>query len=291
MTPPFLWLISALVSSMLSAQNVEMNRRAKQEGFRLNLWRMGLSALFWFPLAMLQPWPHDPLFYVAAIFGGLVLIVGFTIQTDLAVKHNGRVAIVYMPLKAILVFLVWMLVSVHAREHLIEHPLRGLGVLVCLGIMVAALFSFRKHDVSWSSFKAVLPIVVLYGAADILTKSIISPAQLGQELIVFLFVISAASAGVSCLLLPWRPQPQLPLVTPMLIRHGGWAAFGSTLNQVCFFIALILGPSPAYVSMVALLAPVWLLVFHRLSGIKDDASPVAGTVLVGAAILLMAFAA
>jgi hypothetical protein len=252
---------------------------------------MALSALFWLPLALIQQWPHDPLFYVAAVFGGLVLIVGFTIQTDLAVKHNGRVAIVHMPLKAILVFVVWTLVSVHAREHLMEHSMKVLGVLVCLGVMVGALFSFRKHDVSWSSFKAVLPIVVLYGAGDILTKSIISPDNLGNELIVFLFVLSAASALVSCLLLPWRPQPQLPLITPLLIKHGGWAAFGSTLNQVCFFIALVLGPSPAYVSMVALLAPVWLLVYHRICGEKDEASPVAGTVLVGAAIALMALAA
>jgi hypothetical protein len=39
--------------------------------------------------------------------------------------------------------------------------------------------------------------------------------------------------------------------------------------------------------MVGLLAPVWLLVYHRLVNLKDDASPVAGTVMVVAAIVLM----
>lgn len=286
-----LWLAAAIGSSLLSAQNVEMNRRAKQEGFRLNLWRTALAAIFWLPLALVQDWPTEPLFYAAAVFGGLVLIVGFTIQTDLAVKHNGRVAILHMPLKAVAVFAVWHLIDREALHHVIDYPLKTLGILVCLGIMIAALFSFRKHDVSWSSFKAVLPIVVLYSMGDLFTRMVVSPENLSETLVVFLFVLSATSALASALLLPWRPQPQLPLITPGLMRAGGWAAFGGTMNQVLFFIALVMGPGPSYVSMVALLAPVWLLAYHRLAGIKDDASPVAGMVVVGASIIIMVLSA
>jgi drug/metabolite transporter (DMT)-like permease len=103
-----------------------------------------------------------------------------------------------------------------------------------------------------------------------------------------MFVMSASSSIGSMLLLRWRPQPELPLMSKALLKYGGWAAFGSTLGQTCYFIALMLAPNPAYVSMVALLAPVWLLIYHRVAGIKDDASPVAGTVLVLSAFLLMA---
>lgn len=287
-----LWILAALASSLLSAQNVEMNRRARQEGFRLNLWRMALSAVFWLPLALLQQqWPTNPLFYIVAAASGIAMIAGFTIQNDLALKHNGRVAILHMPLKAMLVFLVWMAVSSTARSHLLENPLHVLGVVISLAIMVAALYTFRRHDVSWSSFKAILPIVALYGAGDILVRLTLDPTVLSEQLIIFLFVLSATSAVVSGLLLPWRPQPELPLLTPSLVRAGGWAAFGSAMNQVCFFIALVTGPSPAYVSMVALLAPVWLLAYHRFAGVRDDASPVAGTIVVLAAILLMVCAA
>lgn len=287
-----LWILAALASSLLSAQNVEMNRRARQEGFRLNLWRMALSAVFWLPLALLQQqWPSNPMFYVVAACSGVAMIVGFTIQNDLALKHNGRVAILHMPLKAMVVFVAWMLISGQARSHLFDQPLHVLGVVVAMALMVGALYTFRRHDVSWSSFKAVLPIVGLYALGDVLVRVTLDATVLSQQLVVFLFVLSATSATVSALLLPWRPQPSLPLVTPSLVRAGGWAAFGSTMNQVCFFTALVLGPSPAYVSMVALLAPVWLLAYHRLAGIRDDASPVAGTVVVLAAILLMVCAA
>jgi hypothetical protein len=285
-----LWLWLALASSIISAQNVEMNRRAKQEGFRLNLWRMGLSALFWLPLALLQPWPDLAVhweFYLAAVLSGMALIVGFTIQNDLALQHNGRVAVLHMPLKAVAVFLLWALCMPEARAHYFENWAMTLGVMVCLIIMGGALFAFRKNDVSWASLKAVLPIVGLYAAADIYTRLTMPTADLQSTLIVFLFVMTASSVAASVLYLPWRPKPELSLTHPKLVRAAGWAAVGGTLNQVCFFSALMLGPSPAYVSMVALLTPVWLLAYHRVKGIKDDASPVAGTALVLAAVVLM----
>jgi drug/metabolite transporter (DMT)-like permease len=291
LTLPLMWLVAALLSSVLTAQNVEMNRRAGQEGFRLNLWRTGLSALFWLPLALLVPWPDDAWFYATAIFAGLGLIVGFTIQNDLAVKHNGRVAILHMPLKAVLVFALWLLLHEPARAHLLAEPLTKFGILACLGVMVWALTHFRRHDVSWESLKAVLPIVVLYGIGDVFTRMAIPPELLGERLLIFLFVMTTSSALGSLLLLPWRPKKHLPLMSQKLVRSAGWAAFGSTLNQVLFFMALVLGPSPAYVSMVLLLAPVWLLIYHRWANIPDDASPWAGTVMVGAAVVLMFLAA
>lgn len=291
LTPiPFhwLWLPLAVAQSLISAQNVELNRRFKQEGFRLNLWRTLFSGLFWLPIALLFGiWPEDGMFYAAAMFSGVGMIIGFTIQSDLAAKHNGRVAILHQPLKAVGVFLVWAIFDSTARAHLFEKPLITLGVLGCLGIMVASMASFRNNDASWSAFKAVLPIIVVYGAGDILARMALPAGQLASRLVVFLAVMSLTSAFVSIILLPWRPKPNLPLLTTDLFRCSLWIALATTISQICFYVALSLGPNPAYVSMVGLLAPVWLLVYHRAMHIPDDASPFAGTVMVIAAIILM----
>lgn len=281
------WVLMALASSIFSAQNVEMNRRARQEGFRLNFWRTALSALFWLPLAMVQPWPHDAFFYVCAVFSGMAMIVGFTIQNDLAVKHNGRIAILHTPIKAIAVFLVWLMIDETARHHVFDNLEKTLGVMACLAVMVMALFTFRRNDVSWSSLKAVMPIVLLYGLGDILSRLNLSVDELNDKLVVFLFVMTTTSALVSALLSPWRPHPDLPWVSHKMLYAAGWAGFLGTLNQVCFYVALVSAPNPAYVSMISLLTPVWLLLYHRLAHIKDDASPIAGMMVVAAAITLM----
>ncbi|RYG59416.1 MAG: hypothetical protein EON60_10505 [Alphaproteobacteria bacterium] len=291
MNTSWLWLVLALASSLLTAQNVEVNRRARQEGFRLNFWRMLMAACFWLPLSLLEKWPLEWTFYGAAMFGGVAMIIGFTIQNELANKHNGRIAILHGPIKAVFVFILWAMIDPIARAHVLQAPLVTIGVVGCLATMVLALAQFRKNDVSWTSFRAVLPIVVLYGMGDVLARLAITPDVLHERLVVFLFVVAATSSIVSLLIWPWRPKPELPMVDRKLIKDSFRAAAGGMANQVCFFMALVLGPSPAYVSMVVLLAPVWLLIYHRWAGIKDDANPIAGTLLVFAAVVLMVLVA
>lgn len=286
----YLWLWFALASSLITAQNVEMNRRLGQEGFRLNMWRMAMAALFWLPLAALQPWPdfaQHGLFYIAAIFSGAAVMVGFTIQTELSHRHNGRVAVLHLPLKAVAVFVIWAMLDPASATRYLENPLKVAGILVCLGIMSGALFAFRRNDVSMQSLKAVMPIVLLYTAGDLFARHALTSGDLQQTLVVFLFLMSLSSAVVSVLMLPWRPKPELPLWHPRLLRAAGWASLAGTLNQILFFAALALGKNPAYVSMIALLAPVWLLIYHRVANIPDNASPVAGTAIVLAAMTLM----
>jgi len=288
----WLWLPLAVLSSFITAQNVEINRRARQDGYRLHLWRMGFASLVWLPLAVLLPeWPRDGMFYAAAMFAGVGMLIGFTIQNDLANRHNGRVAILHMPMKAVLVFAAWAVIDPVARRHVMDNPLVTLGVLGCLAVMVASLAEFRKHDVSWHSLKAVMPIVVVYATGDILARSVMHGGPLVERMLVFLSVMTLTSCGVALLIWPWRTNRELPLLSRPLVRAGAHAALGSLVNQACFFSALVLAPSPAYASMIALLAPVWLLVYHRLARIPDNANPFAGTVMVAAAIVLMVLVA
>lgn len=282
-----MWVIAALANSLLSANNAEINRRHQQEGFRLNMWRTALAALWWLPLALLQTWPRDPAFYGAAVFSGVAIIVANVITNDLAARHNGRVAIIHMPLKAILVFIVWAVLNDQAREHILQNPLIILSVFLCLGTMVLSMDSMRRNDASWEALIRVMPIVVLYSIGDVMTRIILPAEALGERISVYLFVVTAVSAGVSMLLIPWRPKPHLPLYSPKLMRAAGEAAVSSTLNHIVFLIALSHAPNPAYVSMIALLAPVWLLVYHRLKGVPDNANPWAGTVLVLAAVIMV----
>jgi drug/metabolite transporter (DMT)-like permease len=283
-----LWLPAALGSSVMTAANAELNRRHQQEGFRLNFWRTLMAMLVWAPLALVQPWPADVGFYAAAVFGGLSMILGNLICNHLSARHNGRVAILYMPVKTMLVFVAWGVVDPLARSHLMERPLATLAVLLCFAIMVIALNAMRRNDASLKVLKLVLPVAVLYGFSDLFSRLVVTPDSLASRLEIYFFIASTVSAGVSLLLFPFRPEREKPWLSRPLLKAGALAAFQSVINQACFFVALVLGPNPAYVSMVVLLAPLWLMGYHRLRGVPDDASPVAGMILAIAAMMLLA---
>ena len=285
-----LWLLAALGSSIMTSANAELNRRHQQEGFRLNFWRTLIAAGVWLPLALVQPWPSEVGFYAAAVFGGLGMIVGNVIQNTLSARHNGRVAILWMPMKALLVFFVWAAIDSQARSTFISNPLTAAAILACFGLMVMALNTMRSNDASWKAVKMVIPVAVLYGFSDIFSRLVITPDQLAGRLEIYFCVATLVSAGASLLLFPFRPNRELPWYTPALLKAGALAAVQSTVNQTCFFIALILGPNPAYVSMIILLAPLWLVIYHRVRGIPDHSNPIAGLVMALAALMLMGVA-
>lgn len=283
-----IWIVAALLNSVLAAANAEVNRRFKQEPFRLNMWRTLLASIIWLPLALIQEWPTSPLFYTTAVFCGLTIIIGNMIMNDLSARMNGRVAVLHIPIKAILVFAAWPLVDEAARHHMLsEEPWQVMAGLVFFGIMVISINAMRRNDASWAALRALVPVIVLYSASDIAGRLVLDPAQLSSHLIVYLFVATAVSAGFSLMLYPWRPKPEQPLFDKNLFQAAGWAGVISTLNHACFFIGLALAPNPAYVSMIALIAPAWLFVYHRLFNIPDNASPWASIVLIMGAVGLL----
>lgn len=282
------WLLAALGNSIFAAGNAEINRYYKQEAFRLNMWRTLLASLVWFPLALLEDWPYDPLFYSTAVLGGLVVLIGNVVLNDLAAKHNGRVAVLHIPLKAVIVFAVWPLIDDGAWEHITnEQPWQLLVGGIFFGIMVLAMNSMRRNDASWGALKMLAPVILLYSLSDILARLELPADELQSRLVIYLFIMMSVSGVFSLLILPWRPKPELPVLNKRLLQAAGWAALVSVLNHVCFFIALSTAPSPAYVSMIALLAPAWLFVYHRMAGIADNASPWASMVLVLGSIGLL----
>ncbi|MCP5405507.1 MAG: hypothetical protein H6922_04725 [Pseudomonadaceae bacterium] len=275
------WIFAALAHSLLAAANAEINRIFQQEPFRLNLVRTTLASLIWLPVALVQPWPTEQMFYITAVFSGVAIVFGNLVLNDLSRRMCGRVAALHIPLKAILVLLAWPLVDEAAMQHLLhEEPWQMVTGLMFFGIMVAALNAMRRNDASWGALKVLLPVILFYTFADIAARLQLQGENFGQLLVVYLFVAMSVSAVFSILLLPFRPNPEKPLVSKKLFQAAGWAAAITMTNHICFFIGLTLAPNPAFVSMLGLMAPAWLMLYHRIFNIKDDANPWAGLVLV-----------
>lgn len=284
-----IWLFAALGNSVLAAGNAEINRRYKQESFRLNLWRTLFVSLFWLPFAINQTWPRNPFFYLAAVFCGVGIVIGNTIMNDLAARHNGRVAVLHLPLKALVVFVLWPLVDVATRDQLLhEQPWRSALALACFGTMVLAVNAMRRNDASWGALRALVPVIVMYSLADIAGRLVLEarPDLMGR-MIVYLFIATGVSAAASIAVFPWRPRPELPVWDATLLKVSAMVAVVAVFNHMCFYTALTLAPNPAYVSMIALIAPAWLFAYHKVLNIPDHASPWASVVLVLGAVGLL----
>ena len=59
------------------------------------------------------------------------------------------------------------------------------------------------------------------------------------------------------------------------------------LGFFCALASINLAPNPAYFIAIAMLAPVWLMLAHKLRGVDDHANPLAGMLMVVGAIALV----
>lgn len=284
-----LWLATALAHSVVTAHNADINRRYRQDGYRLNTLRSLLASLLWLPFLLISPWPDSPFFYAVAIFSGVSMSVTFTIGSNLAAKHNGRVAILHVPLAGVLVFLAWLIISAPARAHFVAEPGDAVVAVLAVIIMVFSLAHMRRHDVSWQIFLHILPKVFLAATATILTRLALPADELYDRLPIFLFLSFFTCTACGALIYPWRPQADKPFFTRNLVKASSLSAIGGSINHMLFVIAVAYAPNPAYVNLIALLTPVWLMMYHKAKGIPDNANPFAGFILIlGAAALVTA---
>lgn len=284
-----LWVVAALASSVVGGHNAELNRKYRQDGYRLNCWRSLIAALIWLPFMLIVPWPTSPWFYLNAFLAGISIFIGFTVTSNLAKDHNGRVAILHLPLKALLVFFVWLAVSEPARIHFFENMHTAIMAVVAGIIMIVALNQMRRNDVSLGVLKQVAPIVVMYGMGEIFTRLVMPADTLLERMPLYFFITYSMVFLLSIAGYKWRPKPEMPFYTPQLFKVATISGVGGIINHSLFLIALVTAPNPAFVSLICLLTPVWLMLYHKWRGIPDHADPKAGFILVlGAMLLVMA---
>lgn len=287
-----MWAFYALFMSLMLAATAEANRNFKVDGTILNFWRYVMGVIFLVPVVTFIEWPKPSLFYAGAVLAGVVGSIGRAVQFNLAAKHCGRVATMYMPMQVFGGFFLWMMVDPSAAERYANNPLLLAGVLICFMVIGGAMFAVRRNDVGWHTLIMVAPLGILYAVSDVVTKSVLEelPHHIGLVAVIYTFISMVTGTMVTGSFLMQNKSRRLTwdkLVTFRHIKLGSLFAVGIIVNFSLFVIAVKDVPNPAYLSAIFMLTPVWLLLYNRLRKVPDDASPIAGTVIALAALFLI----
>ncbi len=290
--PHMEWVLLILLASFLAAILSETNRVAQLNATSLNLWQKIFSALILLPVLFLT-WPSSSAFYLVAIFNGLIITLSGIITFSLAAKHNGRVAVMFMPVKIFVAFAFWLMINPALIEAYTQHAGHALAVLASIILGLCALFFMRRNDIGWATFCIVLPIGFLYGIADVLVKLELGHnayISLLQESVIFAFVAIATSVVFS-LLWSWKEKKLFIKPDKKLLKTAFTLAVIANLAFTAILAGLSLSPNPAYVSALMLMTPVWLMGYHKISRIPDNSAPLAGFLLVVSVIGIVIAAA
>ncbi len=285
------WVLFAFIGSLFQAAFVETNRIFKADARLLNFWHVVLVLVLFVPLIPYMIWPAERSFYLLAMLVAFGMGISMQILFSLARQHNGRVSSMYLPLEVVVAYGLWFAFYPPAMELYQADPYRQTGIFLAFCLFSISLLLIRRNDIGWNAFMAVIPVAIFFGLRAVFSK--IAMLDAGGDVIgytlSFTFLIYL---GI------------LPLAYGLLLANGGFkkaapfppikpaifCAIFALVSFICYTIGVTLAANPAYVAMIFMMVPVWLLLLHIVTGVRDDASPWAGTVMIAGAAILVWFA-
>ena len=281
------WALYALLHSLCRAFFVETNRVYKIDSWQLTFMQALFGLVVLLPFIPLMDWPEDPRFYFAAIVVALITAVGYMIQLGLAGQKTGRVSGMYMPLEALTATIIWVLVMPAALELHLQNIMLSLGVVVALGLSTFGMARIRQSDVSWSTFLIVAPVGATYAISGIATKIVMPETHIIPAVLAYSLVGFATMTLVLGAVLLIKKKASREMVTKHALRGGLLTGAFSVVGSLCFVASVAMAPNPGYVSIMAMMLPVWLMMFHKAMGVEDRAAKAPAMILVCGVILLL----
>jgi hypothetical protein len=284
-----LWVIYALVHSFFRAAFTETNRLFRQDAWLMTFWQSVVASVIMVPLIPLMNWPLEGRVYFAAFVVAMIMTVGVLIQLNLAAQKKGRVSSIYMPLEAVAAFLIWVSITTEAYT-LLSHDMIMTGMVIAAFIVATmGAARIRPQDFSLATFSVVAPVGITYAVAGVVTKMVVPTADLLPSVLTYVFFNFVLMSVVIGVIVLCRGEATPKLFDHKLLKAGTLAGAFTVVSHVTFVAAIVLSPNPGYVSLIAMLLPVWLLFLHRAARVEDHARSGAALMLVfGVALLVLA---
>lgn len=284
-----IWALYGILHSIMRAAQTETARTTSVDSLRLSFWQALAALVVLLPLLPFMTWSRDLHFYMAAGGVALILALGILVQAYLTAQKSGRVSSVYIIVEALAAFVIWMIVAHDYPSLDTKNLLPVLAVMAAFFMGGIGLMKVRPQDVTLRTFAVVAPIGISYAVAAVVTRIImpledILPVALSYACVGF--AVTAAVLGGALVL---KGKAGAGLVSRPLVRGGALAGLFMAAGYVAFILSVALAPNPGYTAVLAMTAPVWLMVWHLIRR-KPDAisSPLAALLIVISALLVIA---
>lgn len=284
-----LWFVYAVIHTIFQAIFVELNRIYKIDSWQLNFLHSFFAFLFMCLLIPFMNWQLDAKIIFAAFVISSVLTIGCQAQIYMSSRHNGRVASMWQPVSIFTAFILWIGLFPETASDYMEDKLILSAIIFALAINIFSFVLIRRNDIALRAFLLIAPVGVLYGSVTVLSKFVLPesnalPDALTLAFFMYLFMSVFSLGGVIA-----KKRLTTELISSHFIKAGLAIGSASAIGYIFVLLSVAAAINPGFTSVIGMLTPVWIMAYHRLRGVKDEASPWAGLLMIfGAALLAYA---
>lgn len=288
MTDHFIWIGLGIFAAIVSSGIPLVQEKHKGNPFAVAIWvKIGVASLT-LPFVLYLGLPDNPRFYIFAALSAAIWSISDVIYYRSVSEVGAGVVSRVLPSAAILLFLVWFLINPEQLEKYQENPIQG-GLIFLIIIAASALsMLMKKCPVSWRGLQLVW--FVLFAAA---IGPLVEKISMGDEPSIkapfaMTFIQAVMMLGFwGVFALVKRPVTFATFTLPTSWKTGLMISVFMTVVLCSRFTALQYVENPAFLSVILFTDALWILLYYRLTGRKDDSKIWAGLGIVGCAAALV----
>lgn len=283
------WVLFALLAAFFSSGMYLVNQYLKQPGYLLVFWMRFVVVVAMWPFMKTLVLPTDPVFYGTVVVTALAATFGDLRTFNASARFGGGVASRVYPATVWIAFFLWFFFDPALLSKYAQHPLNTAGVLAALGGCVYFAMRINRCAVTRQALFYMAPALLCYATTVVLNKFAMSRGSLDSVVYSYMYFQSVFSIVITGGYAIWRRKKDP--------QAGGWAkremlaaALIAAFAWICAMIyknyAMSFTPNPSYVAALGLTVPVFIAVFYRIAGHREEADVKSGMGIVASAALL-----
>ena len=266
-----IWIPLSLLMAVFIAGMRLTNQHYRVDGFQLLIYSRIIMILPTLPVLFFVDWPVHYLFYLSILATVPIVLALDKKVFNLCAQYGGGPVSRLEPLNHVITFLVWFAVQLLWFGALEEGLFKLSCIFFCIGACVFFAFEMRKGKISAEIFREMAPVILALSVTAMLNKLAMDYTTDPYQVALYVFLQSLAIVVCGLPYLIFRQKLSVDtLKTPPLFR--------AVLVVSCFaFLGLVFKSSafrfvdnPAYVTVFDLTAPLWILLYNRISGYPDN---------------------
>lgn len=283
-----LWITLGLLSALVSIGIPLVQEKKQGNPLAVSVWNKIGVAGFLLPAVLYFGLPDNPRFYVFAAVSAVVWSISDVIYFKTVTHAGAGIVSRLIPSAVILSFVGWFFFDPSLLHKYIENPAQGLTLfaIVCAATIFA--MNLKSCPLSWEGVKLIWFVILAAAFSPLIEKISMGNTPKAQTPFAFIFVQALMMLGFWGLFaLIKRPISREVFFLPSSWKTGLFISVFSALALVARFTALQYVDHPALLSVLLFTDALWIVLYYRLTGRKDDSKVWAGLGIVGCAAALV----
>lgn len=286
------WVFFSLLAALGSAGMYLINQYARIPGVYLVISSRLLVILAVAGPALYLGLPTDPLFYLGVGITSVVGVAGDVMVFNAGAKYGGGVTSRVMPLQVFGGFLLWLLIHPEQLGDYAAAPWRSAGILAALA--ACTWFSMRLHRcaISRAAYIELIPAIAAYAITIVFNKFAMDHAPTDSGVYNYMFVQCLMAVPMFAVYGFYGRKTRSDgvrflsrrVLVAAVVLCAAWM-----VHMIFKLYAMAWTSNPAYVAAIILTAPLFIQVYYRLTGHREEADVGAGFGVVASAMALALF--